>query len=269
VVRSTRPEVVYHLAALSSVGASWRDGGATLQANVAGDMSVLEAIRVEAPGARVVWVSSCQIYGIPAQQPVPERAPLAPDNPYGVSKAAGDMLADVYAEAHGLDLVRARPFNHTGPGQREAFIVSSLAHQAARARLAGVGRIEILTGNPETRRDFTDVRDVVRAYRLLAARGGRGVYNVSSGRSISAAEHVALLTTLIAPIEVEHVVDPARVRPHESLDLRGSGEAIAAAVGWRPEIPFEQTMRDTIAWWEQKLAAARAAGSGPGGVPDT
>ena len=116
--------------------------------------------------------------------PLTEDHPLAPANPYAVSKATGDLLAAVYVDAHGLDLIRARPFNHSGPGQRPIFILSSLARQAAEAINAGVSKLTILTGNPDTRRDFTDVRDVVRAYRLLAAprRSRPGVYNVGYGQ---------------------------------------------------------------------------------------
>jgi GDP-4-dehydro-6-deoxy-D-mannose reductase len=139
------------------------------------------------------------------------------------------------------------------------FIVSSLAQQAAQARLEGVDSIRIVTGNPETRRDCTDVRDVTRAYRLLASQAGPGIYNVCSGRSVSAAEQVDLVRRLLAPIEVEHEVDPARLRAHEVMDLRGANERIAAATGWHPQIPFEQTMRDTIEWWEQKLARQRGS----------
>jgi GDP-4-dehydro-6-deoxy-D-mannose reductase len=252
-IRWAQPEVVYHLAAQSSVGRSWEDPAETVQGNVASDVNVLEAVRRDAPDARMVWVSSCQVYGTPAVLPVDENAQIKPDNPYGVSKAAGDMLAAVYADANGLDLVCARPFNHAGPGQRPAFILSSLAHQAAQARLAGATSIRVVTGNPQTRRDFTDVRDVVRAYRLLADLHGRGVYNVSSARSIAAAEQVALLAELIAPIEVDFAVDPARVRAHEVIDLCGANDRIKQATGWRPEIPLEQTMLDTIEWWERQL----------------
>jgi GDP-4-dehydro-6-deoxy-D-mannose reductase len=152
--------------------------------------------------------------------------------------------------------VRARPFNHAGPGQRPIFILSSLAQQAARARIAAAPRIEIVTGNPDTRRDFTDVRDVVRAYRLLAELDDRGgVYNICSGRSVSAADQVALLAEIIAPIEVEHTVDPARVRATEVMDLRGSNERIHQATGWQPEIPLRQTMADTLQWWELQLGS--------------
>jgi GDP-4-dehydro-6-deoxy-D-mannose reductase len=258
-VSDLRPEVVYHLAVLSSVGRSWEEPATTIRDNVGTAVNMLEALRHEAPDARVVWVSSGEVYGAPARLPVDEEAPLQPANPYAVSKTAGDLLAGVYAEAHGLDVVRARPFNHSGPGQFPIFIVSSLARQAAAARLAGASTLKIATGNPDTRRDFTDVRDVVRAHRLLAGLHGPAVYNIATGRSVSAAEQVALVAELIAPIIVEHVVDPARVRAHEVMDLRGSHERITAATGWKPSIALRQTMADAIAWWERELAGDAGA----------
>lgn len=252
-VGDAAPQVVYHLAALSSVGRSWEDPAETLQTNVLSSVHLLEALRLEAPAARVVWVSSCEVYGRPARLPISEDAPVQPASPYAVSKAAGEQLAGVYAQAYGLQVITARPFNHTGPEQRPIFILSSLARQAAEARLRGSESLRVATGNPHTRRDFTDVRDVVRAYRLLAERAEPAVYNVSSGRSVSAAEQVALLAELIAPIQVEHVVDPGRVRAHEVMELAGSPERIRAATGWEPEIPFRETMRQTIEWWERQL----------------
>jgi GDP-4-dehydro-6-deoxy-D-mannose reductase len=258
-VRETQPEVVYHLAALSSVGLSWEDPVRTVNENVAASVSVLEALRLESSGTRVVWVSSCQVYGSPERSPVDETGALEPENPYAVSKVAGDLLAGVYAEARGLDIVRARPFNHAGPGQRSLFIVSSLARQAAEGRIAGLEEIEIVTGNPDTRRDFTDVRDVVHAYRLLAAQSAPGVFNVSSGRSVSAAELVGLIQDVVAPARVRHVVDPSRVRAHEVQDLCGSHERLSAATGWEPSIPLEQTLHDAVSWWERELTPGRVA----------
>jgi len=255
-VAGAHPDVVYHLAVLSSVGRSWEDPGRTIRDNVTTAVNMLEALRHEAPDARVVWVSSGEVYGPPERLPVSEDAPLRPANPYAVSKATGDLLAGVYQEAHELDLVRARPFNHSGPGQLPVFIVSSLARQAAEARLAGADKLRLVTGNPDTRRDFTDVRDVVGAHRLLAGLDGPAVYNIASSHSVSAGEQVALVRELITPITVEHVVDPARRRAHEVMDLRGSHERITAATGWQPEIPLRQTMADTITWWEQELSAA-------------
>jgi GDP-4-dehydro-6-deoxy-D-mannose reductase len=255
-LREARPDVVYHLAALSSVGRSWDQPAQTVGDNVATAVNLLEAVRrLDAP-IRLVWVSSCEVYGEPSVLPAAEDAPLRPANPYAVSKLTGEMLAAVYADSHGLDVVRVRPFSHSGPGQLPIFLLSSLARQAAEGRLAGHKRLRILTGNAATRRDFTDVRDVVRAYRLLARDAAPGIYNVSSGVSVSAADQVALLAELIAPIEVEHVVDPARVRAREVMDLRGDPSRLIETTGWEPAIPLRQTMADTITWWEQQLQVA-------------
>lgn len=263
-VREARPGVVYHLAALSSVGRSWEEPANTVQDNDATATSVLEALRLEAPRARVVWVSSCEVYGSPARLPVCEDAPVAPVNPYAVSKAAGDLLAGVYARAYELEIVRARPFNHAGPGQLPIFIVSSLAQQAAAGTVAGAQTIRIVTGNPDARRDFTDVRDVVRAYRRLAEQAVPGIYNVSSGRSVSAAEQVRLLGEIVAPMRVAHAVDPGLLRAHETMDLRGSNDRLRAATGWQPEIPLRQTMIDTIRWWERELMDAASTNPADG-----
>lgn len=253
-VSDAAPDLVYHLAALSSVGRSWEEPATTMSVNVAIAVNLLEALRHAAPRARVVWVSSCEVYGRPDSLPIPETAPVHPANPYAVSKASGEMMASLYAEWHGLDLVCARPFSHSGPGQRPIFLLSSLAKQAVEGRLAGASRVRIVTGNPQTRRDFTDVRDIISAYRTLAASSCRGTYNVSSGHSVSAAEQVDLLRELVAPIEIDHVVDPSRVREHEVMDLRGDHSRLTADTGWEPSIPLRRTMQDAIAWWERELA---------------
>ncbi|MGH2915663.1 MAG: GDP-mannose 4,6-dehydratase [Solirubrobacteraceae bacterium] len=256
-VRDAAPEVVYHLAALTSVGRSWESPAQTVGDNDLGAVNLLEALRAQAPAARVVWVSSSEVYGEPQRLPVREDARLAPANPYAVSKLSGELLAEVYRTAYGLEIVRARPFSHSGPGQLPIFLLSSLARQAAEGRLAGVSRLRIVTGNPDTRRDFTDVREVVRAYRLLALAGSHtsgAVYNVGSGVSVSAADQVALLSQLLEPIEVEHVIDPARVRATEVMDLRGDASALRALTGWEPRIPLRRTISDTIGWWERDLA---------------
>jgi GDP-4-dehydro-6-deoxy-D-mannose reductase len=262
-VRSARPDVVYHLAALTSVGRSWEEPAQTLSENAQTSVNLLEALRGLDADVRVVWVSSCEVYGEPAVLPAAEDAALQPANPYAVSKLSAELLAQLYADAHGLQIIRARPFSHSGPGQRPIFLLSNLAQQAAAGQRDGVSRLRIVTGNPDTRRDFTDVRDVVRAYRLLGtclpesrpdshAGSASPVYNVSSGVSVSAREQVALLAELIAPIDVELVVDPKRVRAHEVMDLRGDPSRLTADTGWRPRIPLRQTMLDTISWWEQQ-----------------
>jgi GDP-4-dehydro-6-deoxy-D-mannose reductase len=257
-VAAAAPDVVYHLAALAHVGRSWRDPAATLAHNQAMTLNVLEAVRAEAPAAVVVAVSSGEVYGPPCALPVDESALLRPQNPYAVSKAAGDLLAGFYADAHGLRVVRSRAFNHAGPGQPPLFALASFARQVAAGLEAGDDPIRLVTGNPDARRDFTDVRDVVRAYRLLAAAGEPGVFNVCSGRSASPRELIAALGRA-AGATIDHRVDPALVRAHEVMEIRGSAERLHAATGWEPEIPIERTLADTVAWWREEIRAGRAA----------
>ena len=235
-VAAARPDVVYHLAALAHVGDSWRDPSAYLSDNLALTLNVLEAVREEASGATVVAVASGEVYGPPASLPVDESAGLRPQNPYAVSKASADLLAGFYADGHGLRVIRPRPFNHAGPGQEPTYAIASFARQAS------TGARRIVIGNPGTRRDYTDVRDVVRAYRLLAERGEPGVYNVCSGRTASAGELVAMLGA-------EYEVDPKLVRAHEVMEVRGDPSKLRAATGWEPEISLETTLADTVAWW--------------------
>jgi GDP-4-dehydro-6-deoxy-D-mannose reductase len=247
-VGRARPDVVYHLAAQAHVGTSWREPARTLHDNVAMTLHVLEAVAAEAPEAPVVAVGSGEVYGPPAALPVSEDFPLRPQNPYAVSKAAADLLAGFFADARGLRVIRARPFNHAGAGQQPIYAIASFAQQVASALQAGEEPVRIVTGNPDTRRDYTDVRDVVRAYRLLAERAEPGAYNVCSGRSASARELIAGLAAA-AGVEVEQRIDPARVRENEVMEVRGSFERLRVATGWEPEIPLERTLRDTLAWW--------------------
>jgi GDP-4-dehydro-6-deoxy-D-mannose reductase len=241
-VAAAAPDVVYHLAAQAHVGRSWEDPATTLSGNLAMAVHLLEAVRLQAPDATVVAVSSGEVYGPPSTLPVTEDAPLRPQNPYAVSKAAVDLLARFYVDAHGLRVVIPRAFNHAGPGQEPLYAIASFARQAAAGDV-------IVTGNPDTRRDYTDVRDVVRAYRLLATAGVPGeAYNVCSGHSTSAGELVAMLGA------DEHRVDPGLVRAHEVMEIRGSNEKLRAATGWEPLIPLEQTLRDTLEFWREAPA---------------
>jgi GDP-4-dehydro-6-deoxy-D-mannose reductase len=255
-VRDARPGAVFHLAALASVGRSWEAPAAPLIENLQMTLNVLEAVRLEAPGAAVLIAGSGEVYGAPESLPVDESAPLRPQSPYAVSKAACDLLGGQYADAHGLRVVRTRAFNHAGPGQSDDYVVSTLARQVAEAELAGRERVVLRTGNVESRRDFTDVRDVVRAYHA-AVRLGPGTWNVCSGRSWSVAELIELLRAA-APIEVGHELDPDRVRPHDVPEVRGSSERLRAATGWEPEIPLERTVRDALEDWRARLAQATA-----------
>jgi GDP-4-dehydro-6-deoxy-D-mannose reductase len=251
-VRDARPNLVIHLAARASVAESWERPAAVLESNLATSLNLLEAVRSQAPEARVLVTSSGEVYGPPAQLPVEEDAPLRPQNPYAVSKAAADLLGGMYADSHQVAVVRARAFNHAGPGQSEAYVVSSLCRQVAAGLRAGSSPIRVVSGNPDTRRDFTDVRDVARAYRALAAAAEPGPYNVCSGRTASVRELLAELAAQTGA-EIEHVVDPALVRAREVSEIRGSHERLTAATGWSPGIPLERTVADTVAWWATTL----------------
>jgi GDP-4-dehydro-6-deoxy-D-mannose reductase len=244
-VADARPGVVYHLAARAHVGLSWEDPLGTFADNVAMTANLLDAVRHEAPDATVISVGSGEEYGPPETVPTTEDAPLRPQNPYAVSKASSGLVARFYADAYGLRVIHARAFNHAGPGQEPIYAIANFARQVA----AGTGRV--VSGSPDTRRDFTDVRDVVRAYRLLAERAEPGAYNVCSGVSRSARELIAALGG-VAGVAIEHVVDPSKVRAHEVQEIRGSADRLAGATGWTPEIPFTQTLADTLTYWRSR-----------------
>lgn len=252
-VARTAPSALIHLAAFSSPSLSWDRPAEALLTNLEMTLNVLEATRQAAPEATVVLIGSGQVYGEPETLPVAEDAPLRPGNPYALSKASGDMLGRQYAEAHGMKVVRIRPFNHAGPGQSEEYVVSSLARQIAEAEIARQDECVLLTGNPEAARDFTDVRDVVRAY-VLATEIGRGAFNVCSESATSVGELVEMASAH-AGVAVRHEVDPLLLRTHDTPILYGRHERITAACGWRPEIPLEQTVRDTLDWWRRRLNA--------------
>ena len=251
-VAELQPAAVFHLAAFSSPSLSWERPDLAVLPNIQMTVHVLEAVRHEAPDARLVLVGSGQVYGEPAELPVTEDCPLAPGNPYAVSKATADVLGRQYAEALGLRVVRLRPFNHAGPGQSDEYVVSSLARQVAAAEARGDSETVLRIGNPESARDFTDVRDVARAYTLAATLDG-GAFNVCSGRSVSVAELVELVGAH-ARIPIRHEVDPALLREHDATAMRGSNARLTEATGWAPEIPLDDTVRDTLDWWRARLA---------------
>jgi GDP-4-dehydro-6-deoxy-D-mannose reductase len=252
-VRESAPDAVWHLAALASVGRSWEAPAETLSENIAMTANLLEAVRLEAPEATVVLVSSGEIYGPPARLPVDEDAPLRPQNPYAVSKAACDLLGAQYADTTGLRVVRLRPFNHSGPGQSDVYVIGTLTRQVAEAEAAGQPEALVRTGNPDSARDFSDVRDVARAY-ALGSELRPGAYNVASGRAVSVRELIELVREA-ALIPVRHEVDPGRVRAHDVPEVRGSAERLRAACGWTPEIPLERTVADTLQAWRERLGA--------------
>jgi GDP-4-dehydro-6-deoxy-D-mannose reductase len=246
-VREAAPQTVFHLAALASVGRSWDAPVHTLTANLAMTANLLEAVRLEAPHATLVLISSGEIYGPPEYLPVDESAAIRPQNPYAVSKAACDLLAGQYADAFATHAVRLRPFNHAGPRQGADYVLGTLTRQVAEAEAAGAPECVLRTGNVDSARDFTDVRDVVRAY-VAAATLKRGVWNVASGRSTTVRELIELVRAA-ASIPVRHEIDPRKVRPRDVREIRGSSERLRAATGWKPQIPLNQTVADALEAW--------------------
>ena len=251
-VREQQPERVFHLAALASVGRSWDDPARTLSENQAMTLNLLEAVRHEAPRARVLIASSGEVYGAPAELPVTEEARLAPENPYALSKATSDLLGRLYARSFGLSVVRARAFNHAGPGQSDDYVAGTLARQVAAAEVAGQTSATVRTGNPDSARDFTDVRDVVRAY-AAAIDLGSGVYNVASERAVSVSDLIEVLRGQTS-VEIRHEVDPERVRANDVREIRGSAARLREATGWQPRIALEHTLADAVAHWRDELA---------------
>jgi GDP-4-dehydro-6-deoxy-D-mannose reductase len=255
------PDAVCHLAAQSSVGASWTGAQETYRVNVMGVVNVLDAALLCADRPRVLLISSSEVYGrvSPGDLPVAEQHPMAPVSPYAASKAAAEMAGLQAWLGSGLEVVRARPFNHTGPGQRPDFVVPALARQVANASWSGERLLR--TGNLGSRRDISDVRDVVIAYRLLLDHGTPGeVYNVCGGRSVTIREVAETLISL-AGGGIEIHVDPERVRPVDIPELRGDPSRLQAATDWRPTIPLATTLADVLSYWQQ------SPGSFPGSPP--
>lgn len=246
-VSESRPDAVFHLAAQSSVPESQHNPLSTVETNVLGTVRLLDAVRHNAPEARVIVVGSSDAYGTvtEAQLPLREDAPLRPNNPYASSKAAAETIALQFARSGLVQAIATRSFNHTGPGQSPSFAVSSFAKQIASAK-RGDAPAEIVVGDLSPRRDICDVRDAATAYVRLAQAGSVGkVYNVCSGRDLSMREIVDELAR-IAGISVTTRVDPALLRPIDTPRLRGDHSRITADTGWQATIPLEKTLSDLL-----------------------
>lgn len=255
-----RPDAVYHLAAFTHVGRSWDEPARVFAINAAGTLNLLQAARACPSPPRVLLVASAEVYGqVKADElPLTEESPLAPVSPYAMSKVAAEFAGIQAHLGYGVPVIRARPFNHIGPGQSPEFVVSALARRLVEAARSGAPSITV--GNLSARRDFTDVRDVVRAYRLLVAGGGQagGVYNVCSGQDVSIAEVADKLVALSRGAghhpPVGLVADPALVRPVDIPVLRGDPRRLHMATGWEPAIGLDETLRDVLAHWQDMPA---------------
>jgi GDP-4-dehydro-6-deoxy-D-mannose reductase len=255
-VKNVRPDRIFHLAAISHVRTSWDKRRETLETNLMGTFYLFEAVRRFAPKAKILFVSSSDVYG--DRKPKERTGAFREEDrdgvvsPYAFTKAGGELLSEFYAESEKLDIVIARPFPHTGPGQTADFVCSDWARQIAlieKGKLPPVIRV----GNLKPRRDYSDVRDVVRAYDILLKKGKRGeVYNISTGAAPSLR---TILRTLLSfsTRKIEVRVDPEKLRKADILFLTGSNRKIKSRTGWEPYIPLEKTLRDLLEYWRNKL----------------
>lgn len=238
---------VFHLGAVTFVPEAGRNPSTAFNVNLLGTVHVAEAMARHAPEARLIFVSTAEVYGHPQFLPMTEAHPLEPTNPYAISKAAADQYC-AYLKHVGRDVVRARPFNHTGPGQSDLFVLSSFARQIARIEADKLPPV-LQVGNIEAARDFSHVDDVVRAYELLALKGVSGeAYNVCSGKAVAVRDAVDKLLAL-AKTDIRVEVQAERMRPVDVPCAYGSYEKLALDAGWRPEIPFERLLSDLLDFW--------------------
>jgi GDP-4-dehydro-6-deoxy-D-mannose reductase len=253
VLADFRPDWILHLAAQASVQESFRDPWATLENNIKSQVNLLEGLRKLDLMARVLVVSSAEVYGQvePAENPIREEQPFRPANPYSVSKVAQDLLGYQYFVAYGLPIIRVRAFNHVGPGQSLYFALPSFAQQIAEIEATAPSGV-IRVGNLSAERDFTDVRDVVRAYRLLLERGqAGGAYNVCSGNGYTIGDLLERMCRLSAA-ELRIEVDPQHLRPVDTPRLVGDGRKIRQDTGWQPQIDIQTSLHDILEDARQK-----------------
>jgi GDP-4-dehydro-6-deoxy-D-mannose reductase len=249
-----QPHLIFHLAGQAFVPESFQNPAQTFNTNILAQLHIFQALIEHQIAARVVTVSSYEVYGQvrPDDQPINEHTPLRPTNPYGVSKIAQDMLALQYHLSHGLDVVRVRPFNHIGPRQNERFVASSFAKQIAAIEQKTQPSV-LFVGNLSAQRDFTDVRDMVRAYALAAEHGTAGaVYNIGSGVAVTI-EH--LLQTLLdaSSVAIDVQQDPQRMRPVDIPLVVCDSTRFRTDTGWQPRIPFAQTLGDILHDWRTRI----------------
>jgi GDP-4-dehydro-6-deoxy-D-mannose reductase len=254
-ITTSAPEKIFHLAGQAFVPVSIANPRETFHTNVVGTLNILETLRerndTRKNSSSVLVVSSGEVYGAvhPENLPINEQAPLNPANPYAVSKACVDMIAQQYRATFGIDVVVARPFNHLGPGQSQSFVGSAFAKQIAEIKL-GKHPPELHVGNLDPQRDFTDVRDVVQAYiQLLQHPQKFSVFNVCSGTAVPVKKILECLCE-ISGVKLTVLPDPARLRSNEIPKILGDATRLRTATGWKPTIPLEQTLNDIFLYWE-------------------
>lgn len=254
----SRPDYIFHLAAQSFVPSSWKAPNDTLVTNVSGQTNLFEAVRSLKLDPAIQIACSSEQYGLvlPDEVPIKETNPLRPLSPYAVSKVAQDYLGYQYFQSYGLRVIRTRGFNHTGPRRGHVFVTSNFCSQVAAIEL-GLQEPVIRVGNIDAIRDFTDVRDMVRAYWLAVTKAKPGeVYNIATGHGISIRDMLDKVLSL-SNVDVRVEVDPDRLRPSDVEILIGDSSKFRADTGWEPRIPFDQTVRDLLDYWRETLASRR------------
>lgn len=248
-ISKIKPDFVYHLAAFTSSADSFVDPWKTMANNIKVQISILEAVRNAKINPRILVVSSAHVYGLVAKEnlPIDESTPFVPTSPYAVSKITQDYLGLQYCVAYGMDIVRTRPFNHIGPKQSDNFVVSAFAKKIAEAEKNN--KDEIAVGNLEPKNDFTDVRDVVVAYRLLLEKGKKGdIYNIGSGKSHAISEILNKMLSMSSK-KIKAVLDPKLLRPSDNPELVCDISKIKKDTGWEPTIDLDKSLKDTLDYW--------------------
>jgi GDP-4-dehydro-6-deoxy-D-mannose reductase len=254
-IKKVKPDMIFHLAAQSYVPMSWTAPSETLITNITAQVNIFEAVRnLRLKECRIQLACSSEEYGMvfPSETPIKETNPFRPLSPYGVSKVAQDLLGYQYFMSYGLNTIRTRAFNHTGPRRGDVFVTSNFAKQIVEIE-KGKRKPIIYVGNLDAIRDWTDVRDVVRGYYMLLKDGKPGeVFNICSGKGYKIKEMLDILLSL-AGCDIETKQDPSRLRPSDVELLVGDPTKIRKAVGWKPEIPFKKTMKDLLDYWRERI----------------
>lgn len=249
-----RPDYIFHLAAQSSVGLSWKNPGLTVDVNIKGSINVMDAVRELYYKPRVLLIGSGEEYGHirPGETPIREDNLLRPGNIYAATKACQNMIGSIYAQAYDMQLMMVRSFNHIGPGQAPMFVVSDFCKQVAEIE-KGLREPVMYVGNLAAKRDFTDVRDVVRAYVKLARQGAPGeTYNMGSGHAVEIQKILDMIISL-SEKEIRVEIDPNKIRPVDVPIIEADITKLHELTGWEPKIELEQTIRDTLDYWRKHV----------------
>jgi GDP-4-dehydro-6-deoxy-D-mannose reductase len=254
-IEQIKPDKIFHLAAQSHVPTSWNAPSGTIETNIMGELNLFEAVRKTGIAPIIQIAGSSEEYGLvtPDELPIYETAPLRPLSPYAVSKVAQDMMGYQYFMNYDLQIVRTRAFNHTGPRRPSNFVCSDFAKQLMEIK-KGIRRPMIYTGNLESMRDFTDVRDIVRAYWLAVEKCAPGeVYNICSGKGVKIRDALSTLIEFAGIKNIEIQQEPVRLRPTDVPVLYCNCDKFKKITGWEPEIPFDRTLQDLLEFWRERV----------------